>query len=345
MILVLNCGSQSIKWKLFDKDLALVAKGERSVREQKKYLLILRQELGEVGQRGERIEIIGHRVVHGGNYKKPMRITENVLKRLAAYDELAPLHQPFNLLGIRVAREIFPEAEQFSVFDTSFFRQLPLVAKTYPLPENLRKKYSFRRFGFHGISHEYVAKEAAKKIKRPLSRLKIITCHLGGGASLAAIKNGKAIDVSMGFTPLEGLMMMTRCGNLDAGLTLFLMKKEKMDSEQMSHLLNEESGLKGICGQGEMLKVLAAIKKGDKKAKLALEMFIYSLQKYIGAYFAILGGCDVLIFTGAIGAGSEKIREMVFQDLSILKETTILAVKTDEELAIARKIFPRLNKK
>jgi len=207
----------------------------------------------------------------------------------------------------------------------------------------LRKKYGFRRFGFHGISHEYAARTAAEKVKKKFNKLKIISCHLGGGASITAIKKGKVIDTSMGFTPMEGLVMMTRPGDIDTGIVLRL--AEIFSLKRTNKILNFESGIKGITGENNMLEVLKKAKKGNKKAKLGLEIFIYRIQKYIGAYFAILGGCDLLVFTGAIGSGSLKVRNRICKNLNILKpasrqsgNTKILAIKTDEELAIAKKI-------
>jgi acetate kinase len=214
------------------------------------------------------------------------------------------------------------------VFDTEFFANLPEKSYTYALPEHLKREFGFRRYGFHGISHEYVSSKLKAK--------KIISVHLGGGASITAIKDGKVIDTSMGFTPMEGLVMMTRSGNIDAGIVLELVKK--FGPEKTSEILNKESGLKGICGQGDMLGILEKIKEGDQKPKLALEIFVHSVKKYIGAYFAILGGCDVLVFTGSIGAGDPKTRRMVCKGLDILNKTKVLAIKTDEELAIAQKI-------
>lgn len=340
MILILNCGSQSIKWKLFSKKLNLEKEGEIEVKNPKKYRILLFSELKRVKEISDEVSIIGHRVVHGGEkFRIPTKITKRVLRELEKYKSLAPLHNPFNILGIKIAKRIFLRAQQFAVFDTGFFKDLPQIAKIYPLPENLRKKHSILRYGFHGISHEYVAKKASKIVKKPFGKLKIITCHFGGGASITAIKNGKAIDASMGFTPLEGLVMMTRAGNLDPGILVFLAKRIKI--EKLDEILNQESGIKGICGLSDMREVLKAANRGNKKAKLALDVFVYSIQKYIGAYFVVLGGCDLLVFTGAIGFGSKKIRDAICKPLKILKKTKILAIKTDEELAIARKILKK----
>lgn len=334
MILVLNCGSQSIKWKLFDNRLRLKKESKREVFNPEDFQKILNEELNKIDGK---IEKIGHRVVHGGEkFRKPTKINQQVLKELKKFNKLAPLHNPFNILGIKVARRIFPKVPQIAVFDTEFYADLPKKAYIYPLPENLRKEYRFRRFGFHGISHEYVAKEAAKIIKKPFEKLKIITCHLGGGSSITAIKNGKAIDTSMGFTPMEGLMMMTRSGDIDPGIILELAKATSL--KKTDKILNFESGIKGISGIGDMLELLKEAKVGNKKAKLALAIFAYRIQKYIGAYFTVLDGCDLLIFTGTIGINSAEIRKMICKNLTILKQTKILAIETNEELAIAQKL-------
>jgi acetate kinase len=201
------------------------------------------------------------------------------------------------------------------------------------LPQALRKKYGFRKYGFHGISHEYAAQAAAKIIGQPLESLKIITCHLGGGSSIAAIKNGQAIDTSMGFTPLAGLLMMTRPGDIDPGIVIKLC--QELSFKKTEEILNKESGLKALCGFSDMRQVLGQAAKGDKECRLALETFTYQIKKYIGAYSAVLGGCDAVVFTGAIGFGSKKIRKMIMQGLTIKR---VLAVQADEELAIAQKI-------
>jgi len=311
MILVLNCGSQSIKWKVFDKKFKLKNQGKVSNKK------ALKKELKKIQ---EEIDLVGHRVVHGGDeFLKPTKITKSVLKKLKKYNKLAPLHNPYNLLGVKIAQKIFPKAKHVAVFDTEFFTDLPFVSKNYALPEKLRKKY--KRFGFHGISHEYVS----QKVKSS----RVISCHLGGGCSITAIKNGKAIDTSMGFTPMEGLIMMTRSGDIDPGIVLDLGKKAKK-------ILNKQSGMKGLTGEDKMLKIL---KKKNKKNKQALEMFVYRIRKYIGAYYAILGGCDVLVFTGMIGAGDLITRKLVCKDLKILKGVKVISIKPEEELAIAQKII------
>jgi len=336
MILVLNCGSQSIKWKIFDRDLRPLGERKIEVKSQRNFKKILTRELKEIEiHYREPFSIVGHRVVHGGGkFREPIKITNKILKELKKFNSLAPLHNPFNILGIEIAQKIFPKVKQIAVFDTGFYKDLPEEAYIYALPQKLSKKYGFRRFGFHGISHEYVSRESAKKIGRPYNKLKIISCHLGGGSSITAVKFGRAVDTSMGFTPMEGLVMMTRSGDIDPGIILEMASKKL----SVNKILNYQSGVKGISGFSDMKKVLKEAKNGNKKAELALEIFCYRIQKYIGAYFAVLGGCDVLVFTGMIGFGSKIIRDMICKDLNILKNTRILAIKTDEELAIAQKI-------
>jgi len=336
MILVLNCGSQSIKWKLFRRESKSVLKLEKEnkidIFKIKEYKKILIRELKKIDKKD--IKIIGHRFVFGGDkFRDPLVITKKNLKELKKFNKFAPLHNPFNILGIEMTQRAFPNSEQIVVFDTGFYKNLPEKASTYSLPKNIREKLGFKRFGFHGISHKFAAEQASKKIKKQFKKLKIITCHLGGGASITAIKNGKAIDTSMGFTPMEGLLMMTRSGDIDPGIVLELVKKYSL--KKTSEILNYESGMKGLCGEDKMLKVL---KRKDKKAKLALDIFVYKIKKYIGSYYSILNGCDILIFTGTIGYGSSKIRNMVCKNLGILKNTKVLAIKTDEELEIAREI-------
>jgi len=337
MILVLNCGSQSIKWKLFENNLKLKEEGKRDVFNSQNYRKILRKEFEKISNYGKKIKITGHRVVHGGNkFRRPTLINRRNLKELEKFNKFAPLHNPFNILGIKISQKIFPNSKQIAVFDTDFYLNLPEKASDYTLPKYIIKKFGFQRLGFHGVSHEFVAKEAARKVKKPFEKLKIITCHLGGGSSITAIKNGKAIDTSMGFTPMEGVVMMTRPGDIDAGIVLELTKN--FSSKKTDEILNLESGLKSISGSKGMLEILRKVKKGNKRAKFALKIFIYKIKKYIGAYFTILGGCDLLVFTGTIGWGSLKIRKMICKDLIILKNTKILAIETNEELAIAKKI-------
>ena len=338
MILVLNCGSQSIKWKLFERKsksvLELKKQGETDVFNIKNYKNILTKELEKIARYKKNIKIIGHRVVHGGNrFRNPIIITKKNLKQLEEFNKFAPLHNPFNILGIEISKKIFPDSKQIAVFDTGFYKDLPKKACIYALPKNIRDKFGFKKFGFHGISHKFAGEQASKQIKKPFKKLKIITCHLGGGSSITAIKNGKVIDTSMGFTPMEGVMMMTRAGDIDAGIVLELVNKFSV--KKVNEILNYESGIKGLCGEDKMLKVL---KRKDRKAKFALDVFVYKIRKYIGSYYAILNGCDLLVFTGTIGYGSSKIRNMICKDLGILKNTKVLTIKANEELEIAMEI-------
>lgn len=337
MILILNCGSQSVKWKLFDLDLKVIKEGSTTITDSNNYNNVLVAELNKLKEEQGQIKKIGHRVVHSGSkFLEPIKITLEVLEDLEKLNHLAPLHNPYNILGIRVCQKMFAGVLNVAVFDTEFFKELPERAYIYALPEKFVKEFGFKKYGFHGISHEYVAKKVAEKIKKPFNKLKIITCHLGGGASITAIKNGKTIDTSMGFTPQGGLVMMTRPGDIDDEIIFQMVNK--FGVKKTREILNFESGIKGICGAKNMIEALDMIKNGDKQAKLALDIFVYSIKKYIGSYFAILGGCDTLVFTGSIGSGSEMIRKMICKDLNILKKTKILAIETNEELAIAQKV-------
>ncbi|MCD6233258.1 acetate/propionate family kinase [bacterium] len=342
MIFIVNCGSQSIKWKLFQNTLSLEKEGKRNVFRSRDFRKYLREELRKVLSYRKEINIIGHRVVHGGlKYRNPTIITQKVLQDLQQLSKYAPLHNPYNILGIKEARKFFPKVKQVAVFDTGFFAFLPQKASYYPLPKEILKKYGFQRLGFHGISHEYAAREAAKEVKKPFERLKIITCHLGGGMSISAIKNGRAVETSMGFTPLEGLMMMTRAGDIDAGIVLGLCKR--LSPKKTEKILNFDSGVVSIAGTKDMLEILDKARKGNKKAKFALEIFSYRIKKYIGAYFAVLGNCDVLVFTGMIGWGSRKVRSMICKELSFLNKTRVLSIAPNEELAIARKLANKVS--
>lgn len=315
MILVLNCGSQSVKWKVFDGNLNLLSGGKKEYFSRKSAGEVLKKELKKIKNGNWKIDFVGHRVVH------PIA-------------ELAPLHNPFEYLGIKIAKKEFSKAKHLVVFDTDFFNDLPEVAKIYALPESLTKKYKIRRYGFHGISHKYLGEKAAGILKKPLQKLNLITLHLGGGASITAIKNGKPIDTSMGFTPLEGLAMMTRAGDIDPGILIFLAKRMKIG--KLDKILNRESGLKAICGESDFRKI---IKRKDNKAKLAREIFVYKIKKYLSAYFGILNGkVDAIVFSGQIGSGYPETRKMILKDLKFLKNAKILAIPTDEEYQIAKEV-------
>ncbi len=302
---------------------------------------------------------IGHRVVHGGEtFREPVLIDDEVIAAIRGLIPLAPLHNPSNLLGIEAARERFPGVPQVAVFDTAFHQTLPPPAYRYALPHEFYEKHHVRKYGFHGTSHVYVAKEASKHLGKPLSEVNLITLHLGNGASAAAVRGGKSIDTSMGMTPLEGLVMGTRCGDIDPSIPFYLMRQTKMKPEDMESVLNRESGLKGICGISDMREIQERAAKGNERAELAIDMFCYRIKKYIGAYHAVLGRLDAVVFTGGIGENAVAIRQRVCEGLKHLGigvdhaknnavkgnvaeiqqdglPVKVLVVRTDEEREIA----------
>lgn len=308
---------------------------------------------------------VGHRVVHGGEaFDGPVRITDEVEEQIAALAPLAPLHNPVNLSGIRAARAQFANLDHFAIFDTAFHQSLPRRAKTYALPQDVTKEYGIRRYGFHGTSHQYVAQRAAEYLHNDLRNLRIITCHLGNGCSVAAIEFGRSVETSMGMTPLEGLVMGTRSGDIDPGLFAYLREQSGQSTTQIENMLNRESGLLGLSGKSnDMRTILESATKGDSDCQLALQVFTHRLRKYIGAYTAVMGGVDAIVFTGGIGENSAVVRHRAVQRLDYLgaviyeegnaaiqlnanqpiaafharhSRVQLLAIKTDEQLAIAR---------
>jgi len=268
----------------------------------------------------DEIDSIGHRVVHGGEkYINSVIITEEVKKEIYRNFELAPLHNPFNLKGIEAAEKLIPGKIQIAVFDTSFHQTLPEIAYRYPLPEKLYTQYRIRKYGFHGISHRYVVERTAYLINKPVEKVNMISIHLGQGSSLCAIKNGISIDTTMGFTPLEGLMMTTRTGDLCPGIILFL-QKSGWTLNEIESCLNKQSGVLGVSGiSGDMKEVVEQMRLGNNKAKLAIDMFVYSIKKYLGAYYLLLGDNIMAIsFTGGIGENSDIIRELICKDISFI---------------------------
>ena len=340
-ILVLNAGSTSLKYKLFDKDsFNVLKKGyfENLPNGGRGHQQAFRDTLRQIGNLTD-IKAVGHRVVHGGpDFRKPTLLDEEVLKNLSKYNQLAPLHNPYNLAVARAAKMYLSDIPHLACFDTGFYDGLPDRAKIYALPLEYYEKYGIQRFGFHGISHQYVACQAAKILKRNLNKINLITCHLGGGCSIAAIKQGRPIDTSMGFTPLEGLVMMMRSGDIDPGLLFYLNRERALSVQEIDHLLNHESGMLGLAGTSNFLKLLRAVRQGNKKAKLAFDIFVYRVQKYISAYWGILGGAQAVVFTADIGAGKAYTRQAICRGLKFLKKTKILAIPTDEELAIAQEV-------
>lgn len=305
------------------------------------------------------IDAVGHRVVHGGeSFQKPTLIDGPVIAAIRKNIPLAPLHNPANLVGIEVARAFFPDAPHVAVFDTAFHQDLPPRAFHYGLPHEFYQKYSIRRYGFHGTSHQYVAKQAASVLGKPLPDLNLITIHLGGGSSITAIKKGKSVDTSMGMTPLEGLVMGTRSGDLDPSIPFHLAEVSGMSFPEIIDVFNHRSGLKGLCGTNDMREVLKKREAGDPRAGLAIDVYTYRLKKYIGAYFAALGDVDALVFTAGVGENSSEIRAEAcnglenfgieldleknmkndsgpFEIHSEKSRVKVLVVPTDEELEIA----------
>jgi len=273
------------------------------------------------------IDAVGHRVVHGGEtFSGSVFITDEVVKVLQDNIELAPLHNPPNIKGIQAVSRIMPDTPQCGVFDTAFHSNMPPKAYLYGIPYELYKKYKIRRYGFHGTSHLFVAKRAAALLNKDLSELKIITAHLGNGCSMAAVKHGKSVDTTMGFTPLEGLLMGTRSGDLDPSLILYIMGKEDLTLSEANTLLNKHSGLIGISGESsDMREILAAAKDNQQRSKWAFEIFCYRIKKYVGAYAAAMGGLDALVFTGGIGENSFEVRN------EVCKEMDFLGIKLDDD--------------
>lgn len=365
MILVLNCGSSSLKYSLFrviwiegEKDFALVTRdkieciGQEGCLNIKNHKLAIKKVLEALSSKHysyKNIDAIGHRVVHGGEYfRKPTLINNDVIFKIRDCVKLAPLHNPANLSGIEACKELLPGVAQVAVFDTAFHQTIPPRAYLYAIPYKYYKKYGLRKYGFHGMSHQYVAREAARKLGHSFNKLKLITCHLGNGCSICAVKDGQSVDTSMGFTPLAGLVMGTRSGDIDPAAVLYVMQKEKFTPEQMGEILNKQSGLKGISGiSNDMRLVERAAKGGNKRAKTAISMFTYSIRKYIGAYMSVMGGVDAVVFTAGIGENVE-IRKMISYGISsFLKRLNVkfLVIHTDEELMIAQEVYRLIGKK
>ncbi len=341
-ILVINSGSSSIKYKVFDlpRSRKFIAKGLiEHIGEPGSAIQDHYSGVREILRKADGVDAIGHRVVHGGeSFKQPVLIDAHVLRGIRRHCLIAPLHNPANLAGINACKRLLPGIAQVAVFDTAFHQSLPAYAYMYALPYRYYAKMGIRKYGFHGTSHQYVAAEAARTLKKPLSALRIITCHLGNGCSVAAVHRGKSIDTSMGFTPLEGLMMGTRCGDIDPALIGYIMQRSKLSVAEIDRILNKESGLKGISGtSNDMRTLLARSAQGDARARLSIQMFVYRIRKYIGAYTAVMDGCDALVFTAGIGENATPVRELIIKGAFdyLKKKPAILVIPTDEELMIA----------
>ena len=318
-ILVLNAGSSSLKYKLFADEVELAGGVIEAIGECAQYP-DHKSALTEVCHQLDltHIDAVGHRVVHGGTaFFKPTEMDDATLEVLKSISFLAPLHNPANILGIELARQLLPQSRHFAVFDTAFHHTLPEAAYTYALDRTLIDALQIRRYGFHGISHEYVSREACKILNSQPENTSLISLHLGNGASACAIQNGSSIDISMGMTPLEGLVMGTRSGDLDPAVSL-LLAKHLGSLEAADTLLNKKSGLKGLCGDNDLRMIEARASKNDSSAKLALDVMIHRLVKYIGSYYALLPNLKAIIFTGGIGENSKWVREAVLSKLGHL---------------------------
>lgn len=390
-VLVLNSGSSSIKFQLFRSDdwcalatgaVSRIGEPEAVLRcqwddaqgqarstevrdampDHQQGLRRISQALEESGTLGDLGELaaVGHRVVHGGEaFHAPTLVDEAVIASIRQVIPLAPLHNPANLDGILVAQNLFPQVPQVAVFDTAFHQTMPRTSYRYAIPDNLYREHGVRRYGFHGTSHHYVARRAAALLCKPFERCSLITLHLGNGASATAIRDGSSVDTSMGMTPLEGLVMGTRCGDIDPAVPFYLSRHLGLDNNSLETLLNRQSGLLGLCGDNDMRAIQRRADAGDEAAELALGVTAHRLKKYIGAYLAVLGGADAIVFTGGVGENSAELRARVCNGMASLgivlddaanaaashdervlsspeSRIKLLVVPTNEELQIAR---------
>lgn len=338
-ILVLNAGSSSLKYRLYRSNpMTELAGGViEQIREGGHHAAILEVEkaleAAGIASLAE-LDAIGHRVVHGGErFSESVRIDAKVMTAIRELIPLAPLHNPANLEGIEIAGTRAPAVPQVAVFDTAFHQTLPAYAYRYALPEESYTRMGVRRYGFHGTSHHYVAKEAAVMLGMQLAESNLITLHLGNGASVCAIRGGRSVDTSMGFTPLEGLVMGSRSGDIDPAILFYLSREYGYTLDALDSMLNKESGLLGLCGENDMRLIHEKIAEGDPRATLAHEIFCYRIIKYIGAYAAVLGRVDAVVFTGGIGENDAITRQAITAQLSL--ETRYLVIRTNEELEIA----------
>ncbi|MGK0466584.1 acetate/propionate family kinase [Clostridium sp.] len=388
-ILVINCGSSSLKYQLINMEneeclaiglveridiegskLTQKAKGEKYIIEQpmKDHTDAIRLVLGalvdvEHGVIKELSEIgaVGHRIVHGGEkYAGSVIVTDEVMKNLEECSKLAPLHNPANIIGINACSALMPNIPMVAVFDTAFHQTMPEVAYIYPLPYELYTENSIRKYGFHGTSHDYVSTKAAEMMGKDIKDLKLITCHLGNGASICAVQNGKSVETSMGFTPLEGIAMGTRCGSIDPAILIYIMQELNLTIDEVNDMMNKKSGVLGISGISSDFRDIetAAWEDGNHRAQLALDVFTYKVKKFIGSYAAVMGGVDAIIFTAGLGENSPETRETICEGLEFLgavldkaknkvrgksveintedSKTKIFVIPTNEELVIAR---------
>ncbi len=361
-VLVINSGSSSLKYQLFDmKTGERLAKGlvERiGCGGPKDHTEALRKVVADLGE-PKNIDAIGHRVLHGAEvFKDSVKVDKTVLAKLDKLVKFGPLHMPANIGGIRACQQIFKGVPNVAVFDTAFHQTMPDCAAMYAIDPKYYKKMGIRKYGFHGTSHKFIVAEAAKFLKKPVSRVNLVTCHMGNGSSLAAVKNGECVDTTMGLTPLAGLVMGTRCGDIDAAAVLAIMEAEKKTPAEMDTLLNKKSGLLALAGSSDCRDICAKAEKGDKAAELALEMLAYRTALYIGAYNTVIGGADAIVMTGGIGENSSEVRERIVDRLGALgvkldrkankvrgqvavisakgSKIPVVIIPTNEELMIAR---------
>ena len=376
MILVINSGSSSLKFKLYGRNMQPLSAGlvERiglkdaflewsvgpekkrtdwpgGVPDHEKALAEVFRALELSGLPVKEIKAVGHRVVHGGEqFTAPTVVTAKVELKLADYNRLAPLHNPANLAGIAACRRLLPKAKPVACFDTAFYRTLPDYAYMYALPWELYRKHQIRKYGFHGISHDYVTREAARRLKKPLSKLRLVSCHLGSGSSVTAVKFGQAVETTMGFTPLEGLTMSTRCGDIDPAIPLYLIRELGLTASEVDDIMNRQSGLLGISGYKDMRDVMSAAglkvagyrfkdkvsPEAKRRSKLAYEMFCYDVARYLASYAGLMGGCDAVIFTAGVGERNATIRKKIMSMVKLPGQPKVLVIPTDEELLIAQ---------
>ena len=363
-VLVINSGSSSLKYQLFD-----MVKGERIAKGlverigcggPKDHSEALKNVVADLGELAQGIDAIGHRVLHGAEvFKDSVKVTPAIMKKLEKLVKFGPLHMPPNLGGITACEKIFKGVPNVAVFDTAFHQTMPDCAAMYAIDPKYYKKMGIRKYGFHGTSHKFIVQEAAKFLKKPVEKVNLVTCHMGNGSSLSAVKNGQCVDTSMGLTPLAGMVMGTRCGDIDAAAVLAIMEAEKLTPAEADTLLNKKSGLLALTGSSDCRDICAKAAKGDKAAELALEMLAYRTALYIGGYNTVIGGADAIILTGGIGENSTEVRERIISRLGALgikldkaankkahgvvavlstkaSKIPVVAIPTNEELAIAQ---------
>ena len=340
-VLVINAGSSSLKYQLLElPEGDVVAKGNfERITDHTAAISSMTKELADAGVQLASVVAVGHRVVHGGElYTRPTRITADVITGIESLIPLAPLHNPGNLLGIRAMLQQMPHTPQVAVFDTAFHATIPPHASTYAIDAEVAEKYGIRRYGFHGSSHKYVAKKAAEQLGVADDAVNLIICHIGNGASITAVKRGQSVDTSMGLTPLEGLVMGTRSGDLDPGILFHLAREADFDIAKLDALLNRHSGLYGMTGSGDMREVRQRANDNDADARLAIDVYEYRLRKYIGAYLAVVPEVHAIVFTAGVGENDAAFRAEVVTPLAHLGVGTaipVLVIPTNEELEIA----------